>query len=187
MTNFNPETPLDLDQLADWLEDEQRAEDCFDIHGLHGFIAALVICGQPLDDGWLAAAVDQDLNQLPESDAIFLAESAVQLYQMIETELYSESHMSLTFEPTEQWQQSDMRSWCEGFMEIVFELPEIWSTPNEEQLSVLLLPIETASGFFEAEEDFKSIYRQPKLLQQMFQDIPELLTDLYLLFHSPAR
>ena len=178
---------LDIDQLADWLELDDRNEDCFDIHGLHGYLTALFLCGEPLNDDWLASAIDQPLAELPEEEAIFVADSCVELYRLIGDELYSDSNLSVTFEPTIDYKDSDMEAWCQGFMEVVFELPESWEHKDEEQLSLLLLPIETASGLFEDEPDFQKLYKQPKLLKQMFNDIPELLTDIYLLFHAPSK
>lgn len=178
---------FDLDTLADWLEDENRAEDCMDIHMLHGLLTALFICGEPLSDEWLASAIDQPLTDLPEEEAVAFANGCVELGTLIGEELYSDSNLSLTWEPAAEWLDSDMQAWCQGFMEVVFALPEIWEHANEEQLSLLLLPIETASGFFEDEDDFRDLYKQPKLLKQMFNDIPELLTDMYLLFHAPGK
>ncbi|EAR08432.1 YecA family protein [Reinekea blandensis] len=178
---------FDLDTLADWLENDLRAEDCMDIHMLHGLLTALFICGEPLSDEWLASAIDQPLTDLPEDEAVAFANGCVELYNLIGEELYSDSDISLTWEPTTDWQESDMQAWCQGFMEVVLQQPEAFEHANEEQLSILMLPIEAASGFFEDEDDFKQLYRQSKLLKQMFNDIPELLTDLYLLFHAPGK
>jgi uncharacterized protein len=180
-------TTYDIDQIADWLDQDERHEECFDIHGLHGFLTALFLCGEQLNDEWLASAVGQPLTELVEDEAIGFANGCVELSKLIADELYSDSNLSVTFEPTKDWQDSDMSAWCQGFMEVVFELPDAWEHKDEEQLAVLLLPIEAASGFFEDEDDFKTLYKQPKLLQQMFNDIPELLTDLYLLFHAPSK
>jgi uncharacterized protein len=180
-------TAFDIDELADWLEDESRSEECLDFHGLHGLLTALFLCGEPLSDHWLKSAIDQELTDLPEAEATSFANGCVNLYGVIGEELYSDSNLSVTFEPTSDYQDSDMQAWCQGFMEVVFELPESWAHKDEEQLALLLLPIETASGFFEDEPDFQSLYKQPKLLKQMFNDIPELLTDIYLLFHAPSK
>jgi len=180
-------TTLDVDQIAEWLESEERSEDCFDFHGLHGFLTALFLCGEPLNDAWLNSAIDQPLTELPEGEATAFANGCVDLYKLISDELYADSDISLTFEPTVDYEGSDMEAWCQGFMEVVFELPDAWQHANEEQLAILLLPIETASGFFADEPDFQKLYSQPALLKQMFHDIPELLTDIYLLFHAPSK
>ncbi len=178
---------VDLDQLSDWLDSEDRAEDCIDIQGLHGFLTALFLCGEPLSDEWLNTAIDQPLIDLSESEAEFFAQSCVALYEFIGEELYADEDMSLTFQPTVDRIDSEMESWCQGFMEIVFELPEKWVHDEEEQLALLLLPIECASGLFEDEADFQKLYSQPDLLKQMFDQIPELLTDIYLLFNAPTK
>ncbi len=178
---------FDIDQLADWLEDEQRAEDCMDIHAFHGMLTALSIFSEQIDDQWLADAIDQPLTDLPENEAISFANTSVELFKEISEELYADADVTVTFEPTADFEESDMQAWCQGFMEVVFKLPEALEHKDEEQLSLLLLPIEAASGFFEDEADFQQLYRQPKLLKQMFNDIPELLTDLYLLLNAPSK
>ncbi|MFQ3281106.1 YecA family protein [Reinekea sp.] len=178
---------IDVDQLADWLENEQRNEDCFDIHGLHGYLTALAICSEPLTDTWLATAIDQPLTELPEPEATYFANTCVELHGLILEELYSDDSISLTFEPTIDHEESDMEAWCQGFMEVVFELPEQWQHSDEEQMSVLMLPIEVASGFFVDEPDFIQFYKQKALLKQMFDEIPDILTDLYLLMNVPSK
>lgn len=176
----------DLDALADWLEDDQRSEDCLDIHGLHGYLTALVIAQEPLSDDWLNDTLDQPLADLPEAEARQFADSCVTLYQEISAELYSDDQVALSFEPDTDWEDSDMQAWAVGFMEVVFALPDRFTHSSEDDLATLLLPIEVASGLFADEADYRPLYRNKALLSQMFNDIPDILTDLYLLLNSPA-
>lgn len=176
---------LDLDALADWLEDDARPEECLDIHGLHGYLTALAVCAEPLSDDWLAQALAMPLQELPEAEAEWFAATCVELHRTIADELYGDDQVALTFEPTVEWQDSPMQFWCEAFMEVVFSLPEAFSHTQEDNLATLLLPIEVASGLFVDEPDYQAFYRNPKLLGEMFDQIPELLTDLYLLLQSP--
>lgn len=177
---------IDLDALADWLDDDRRAEDCLDIHGLHGYLTALAICGEALSDDWLSDTLGQPLTQLPEDEARQFADRCVTLYQEISAELYSDDQVALSFEPVTDWEDSDMQAWAIGFMEVVFALPEHWNHDSEEDLATLLLPIEVASGLFAEEADYLPLYRNTTLLSQMFNDIPDVLTDLYLLLNSPG-
>jgi uncharacterized protein len=176
----------DLDALADWLDDDQRAEDCLDIHGLHGYLTALAICGQALADDWLRDALGQPLTELPEAEAQHFAANCVTLYREISDELYTDDQVALSFEPSTEWRDSDMQAWAIGFMEVVFALPDRWTHASEEDLATLLLPIEVASGLFAEEADYLPLYRDTTLLGQMFNDIPDVLTDLYLLLNSPG-
>lgn len=180
-------TELDIDQLADWLEDDNRHEDCFDIHGLHGYLTALVLVSEPLNDDWLNSAMGQPLTELDPTEAQFIADACVALHQLIAEELYSDDAVGLTFEPTSDYEDSDMEAWCQGFMEVVFELPEQWHHDDEEQLSLMLLPIEVGSGLFVEEPEMAQFYKNKTLLKQMFDQIPEVLTDIYLLFHAPRK
>ncbi|MHA7878366.1 MAG: YecA/YgfB family protein [Saccharospirillum sp.] len=174
---------FDLDALADWLDEDHQAEACFDIHGLHGYITALAICAEPLTAVWLEDALARPMT---DEDAGAIAQCQ-QLYQQVCSELYSDDQVAVTFEPDTHWQDSPMQSWCEGFMEVVIALPERWTHSEEDALATALLPIEVASGLFADEADFRPLYRNPKLLREMFDQIPELLTDLYLLLQSPDK
>jgi uncharacterized protein len=177
---------FDLDALADWLDDDQRADDCLDIHGLHGYLTALAIAAEPLSDEWLNDTLGQSLTDLPEQEAQHFADACRAVYQEISDELYSDDQVGLTFEPNLAWEDSDMQAWAIGFMEVVFALPDRYTHSSEDDLATLLLPIEVASGLFADEPDYAPLYRNEALLSQMFNNIPDILTDLYLLLHSPA-
>lgn len=181
---MTPQT--DLDALADWLEDDQRHDDCLDIHGLHGYLTALVIVQEPLSDDWLADTLGQPLGGLPPAEARQFADSCVGLYRNISDELYGDDQVALSFEPDTKWEDSDMQAWAVGFMEVVFALPDRFTHTREDDLATLLLPIEVASGLFAGEADYRPLYDNKALLGQMLNNIPDILTDLYLLLNSPA-
>ncbi len=50
-------------------------------------------------------------------------------------------------------------------------------------MAELLLPVMAVSDLFD-DEDFSQIKSNPKIMEQLSEQIPEVLTDLYLLFHA---
>ncbi|WP_139803985.1 YecA family protein, partial [Pseudomonas luteola] len=82
---------------------------------------------------------------------------------------------------------SDLRGWCIGFMEGVFLREAVWFEQAEEEVSELLLPIMVGSGLFEEQAEFSDIAEDPELVDNMVSQIPEILTQLFLLCHAPEE
>ena len=82
---------------------------------------------------------------------------------------------------------SDLRGWCIGFMEGVFLREAAWFDDAEDEVSELLLPIMVASGLFEEQPEFAEIASDRDLVDSMVEQIPELLTALFLLCHAPEE
>ncbi|WP_286786636.1 UPF0149 family protein, partial [Pseudomonas sp. UBA3153] len=82
---------------------------------------------------------------------------------------------------------SDLRGWCIGFMEGVFLRESVWFEDAEDEVSELLLPIMVGSGLFDEQPDFAEIAADPDLADSMVEQIPELLTALYLLCQAPEE
>ncbi|HNJ87105.1 MAG TPA: UPF0149 family protein, partial [Agitococcus sp.] len=74
--------------------------------------------------------------------------------------------------------------WCVGFMEGMFCNEEAWYAKNEDLVIELTLPIVSISGLIE-DPELNKIRKNRKLLQQFAREIPEVLTELYLLFNAP--
>jgi uncharacterized protein len=82
---------------------------------------------------------------------------------------------------------SDLRGWCIGFMEGVFLREESWFENAEEEVSELLLPIMVGSGLFDEQPEFAEIAKDRNLVDEMIDQIPELLTALFLLCNAPEE
>lgn len=82
---------------------------------------------------------------------------------------------------------SDLRGWCIGFMEGVFLREEVWFEQAEEEVSELLLPIMVGSGLFDEQPEFDEIARDRHLVDDMVAQIPDLLTNLFLLCQAPEE
>lgn len=71
-------------------------------------------------------------------------------------------------------------------MEGVFLREEQWFGDDEETVAGLLLPIMVASELFE-DAEISEIRKDRALSEEMCEQIPEVLIDLYLHFHAPEK
>ena len=191
---MNVLTEQDLDTLFDLLESDQLPDDVLDFHETHGLLTATVVSPTPLaDEDWLALVFgEEDTPFNTQQDAELCVQLLKRLKIQIADELYSDQQVALPFDlapgldliPKSDQDQSDLSAWCCGFLELVFSQQDQWFA-NEEAASTLLFPIELGSGLFAQEDEIKSILKKSKLAGDVIQQIPEVLVDLYLLFHAP--
>ena len=69
----------------------------------------------------------------------------------------------------------------------MFLREEDWFARDEETVSELLLPIMVGSGLFEDQPEFAEIAQDEEMVQDMLDHIPDVLTQLYLLFQAPEE
>jgi uncharacterized protein len=72
-------------------------------------------------------------------------------------------------------------------MEGVFMRESVWFEDSEEEVSELLLPIMVGSGLFDEQPEFSDIATDQNLVAEMVEQIPEILTALYLICHAPEE
>jgi uncharacterized protein len=70
-------------------------------------------------------------------------------------------------------------------MEGVFLREAAWFEDAEDEVSELLLPIMAVSGLFDDQPEFSDIARDRNMVDDMVEQIPELLTALFLLCNAP--
>jgi uncharacterized protein len=70
-------------------------------------------------------------------------------------------------------------------MELIFSQENVWFSEQEEDVAECLLPFMLAAKLDE-DEELEELRRQPEFCQQLCEQIPELLQDLYLLFRVPT-
>ena len=113
----------------------------------------------------------------------------LELKARIARELASDEDLELPCELTlgDEPDYSDLRSWCIGFMEGVFLREEAWFSDDEELVSELLLPVMVGSGLFADQPEFAEIEQDEDMVEDMVEHIPQVLTQLFLLFHAPEE
>lgn len=170
---------LDLDLLADYLDGEQN-EHGLDFAATHGFLCACVV-GPELKD-WLAQLFEN--NESKVNKAII---EQIRLWREdIQQTLINEETIEFPFEIEEASEDSSLGDWSVGFVDALFLNDEAWfgATEDEEAIIMLTLPMMVFSGI-EGETEMDNIRRNGDLMDELAEEIPENLTKLYLLYHSP--
>lgn len=156
----------------------------------HGYLTALCICPEPVPDNeWLNILFGENPHFDSAEQRKEIEQSLVALKTQIMRALSSEEEITLPcdLDPGEELEDSEIHGWCMGFMEAVFLREEAWFAKNEEDISELLLPIMIGSKLFDEQPDFAEVAQDPDLVADMLENIPELLTTLYLLCQAPEE
>lgn len=184
-----------LDQLYDFLESDQVDPEALDVIGLHGFMVALAVCPEPVPTGeWLPVAfngmprfTNDDSNEFSEDTVIGWLENMLDLTRTV---LYRGQIIELPFEPEleedEVLDDSEVSAWCAGFIEAVMLREAIWFGQHEQDAAELLLPFMAISCLF-PDEELDDIVADLDTTNRLAAQLPEILVDLYLLFHAPAE
>ena len=177
-----------LDRLQQFLDADDLHDEALDYLAGHGFLTALSISPvEVAEDEWIAELFSEEPNYVDDEQKRDIEGTLRELKAHISRELSSDEdleppcELSLGDEPD----YSDLRSWCVGFLEGVFLREEDWFSAEEEIVSELLLPIMVGSGLFEDQPEFAEIAKDQDMVEDMMEHIPEVLTQLFLLFHAP--
>ena len=179
-----------LSRLQAFLDADDLHEQALDYIAAHGYLTALAICPEPVAEReWIDALFaepphyrsDIEREEVEITLQLLKAHIARQLASDDEPEIPCE--LDLGDEPDD----SDLRGWCIGFMEGVFLREAVWFEDAEDEVSELLLPIMVASGLFDEQPEFAEIARDRQLVDTMVDQIPELLTALFLLCQAPEE
>ncbi len=148
----------------------------------HGFMTAQAICASGnTQDEIIAVMLDSDVTLSTDARVAFTT-LLTQLTHSIDRAFNEEEVIDLPLSMDDKDQLSD---WCTGFMEAHFLAEQRWFETHEQEVCELLLPVMLASGLFSDEPDFQHILSDSQLTEDMYEQIPDVLMELYLLFNSP--
>lgn len=179
-----------LTRLQDFLDADDLHEEALDYVAAHGYLTALSICPEAVPEReWIDALFAETPRYRDEAQRRDIEDALVQLKARIGQQLASDEDMELPCELDlgDDPDNSDLRGWCIGFMEGVFLREAAWFENAEDEVSELLLPIMVGSGLFEDEPEFAETAADRNLVDSMIEQIPEVLTALYLLFQAPEE
>lgn len=172
----------DIETLEDILFAEPWSDHAVDYFGLHGIVCASVVGPAALTTSDLFRLAIGD--QATDSDIPpAFSELTGQLAHSLRQSLDMGETIELP-EPEDGDPMNALENWCAGFVDTFLEHEESWLEDSEEDVSEALVPILTLSGLFE-DEDFQKARDDEQLAQQMADAIPEVLTDLFLIYHAP--
>jgi uncharacterized protein len=170
------------EQALALLLDELASEDTLDYAATHGLLCAIV-AGPAVDEAaWLTTVFDGE-PEFPEAhQAARCVELLRQLHSDIAHRFYGNDRIQLPC-PLRPGHER-LESWCVGFMEGVFMNEPAWLGDDaDEEVAHLLLPVMVESDLIDLPETH-DIRRNRALREAMVKELPENLTDLYLLFHG---
>lgn len=182
--SHQPLDDLELETLEDFLESEQVHEECQNFVMAHGFLTALSICpAEHPPRNWLEILFEQAPTFNDKNQETKITTLLNRLFLDIQKELESEDEFIVPCElalAESADELSELQEWASGFMEGVFLTERFWfETDKEDVVAELLLPFMVASDLFE-DEEVSQIKSNQKLTQSCIEQIPEVVTDLYL-------
>ncbi|ESK40485.1 hypothetical protein P256_00938 [Acinetobacter nectaris CIP 110549] len=170
---------LDLDLLAEYLDGDQN-EHGLDFAATHGFLSAIAV--GPLFKQWLEELFDQKQQSVPKN----IIEQVKLWLDDIRQNLANEEGIDFPFEVEEADVDSSLGDWSVGFVDAMFLNEEAWFAPEfEEQLIDLTLPMMVFSGIDEEDPQMESFRRNGQLMDEIAEEIPNNLNELYLMYHTP--
>ncbi len=184
-------TEDELDRLEEFLFSPAVSDEALDLIGAHGFLCALNISPEATPEAeWMEQLFDGEPKWASDAEKQEIQELLRKLYRTIGNDLYNDQEIflpcELTLEPEDDEEVTELTTWAQAFMEGVFQKEDKWFGDDEETVAGLLLPVMVASDLFE-DEDVEEISRDRALREEMAVQIPEILIDLYLLFHAPNK
>lgn len=185
---YQPLDDLELETLEAFLESEQVHEECQNFVMAHGFLTALAICPANIaTEQWLPVVFEEEPNFNNSKEEKQIHQYLLRLYADIQKELESEDGFTLPCEiemANSEEELSELQEWATGFMEGVFMTEAHWfESDKEEAIAELLLPMMVASDLFD-DEDVTQIRSSEKLTQSCIAQIPEVVTDMFLVLRT---
>lgn len=188
-TSRDPLTDSQIDQLDAYLLSDKVSEEALDYIALHGYLCALAISPEPKSEQeWLEQVMDESPVAEDSAERHDMLNLIRQEFAFLRECLESDQDIDLPCDLTlELDQEGDclLEYWAQGFMELIFSQEDAWFSQQEEDVAECLLPFMLAAKLDE-DAELEELRRQPEFCQQLCEQIPELLQDLYLLFRVPA-
>ncbi len=185
--DFQPISKKDKESIESYFESDPIADEELDFPAVHGLLSACAVGPQAVDKSLVQSSLlgseAQNHNQT-ETIINLLLRLAWSIEQSLNSGDIPELPCPLTLLPKPD--ESQLRSWCVGFMEGLFLDEKAWFINDQEIVAELTLPIMAVSGLFEDENDFKDLNSNSDLLEHLCSQVSETLLDLYLFFHAPA-
>jgi len=171
--------------LQHFLESD-KVDDALDIIETHGFLCSMAVGPIHLvKKEWFEFIFDTSPRFSDQEEENLIESLLVKLYKAINTELSSgiRLHIPCKLNLYPNPDLAPIRAWACGFMECMLTFEDQWFEQSEEIIAELTLPILLASGLAENEE-IQQLQKNKSLSDKLCREIPEVLTDIFLFYHS---
>jgi uncharacterized protein len=187
-------TDSELDLLENFIFSDAVSEESLDLIGIHGFLCSLIISPQPTSEQeWMEILFDGEPAWTNDQQQQEIKNILRNWYASIRTDMENDRELEmpcdLTLVVEQDEEVADVETWAQAFMEGVFLNEEAWyadGSTQEQKVTELMLPIMVVSDLFDAKE-FQEIKRNPDVCEEMANEIPDILIDLYLIFQTPEK
>ena len=170
-----------LDRMA------EADDESFDAIMGHGYLTAQAISPKPDTPEQICALMFPEPEQtgLTKEELILQIEGVLSLLDAQLSDDEESFDIPVYVEDDEELLDSELADWCAGFLEAHMDQEEAWmEDKNEQEVAELLLPIAALSGIFSEEEEFAAMIDNEDLLEDMADQLPEVLVELYLLMRD---
>ncbi len=176
-----------LGALEDFLDSDAN-ENGLDFLGSHGYLTALTVGPRGTLDAEAMAALFEDAEPCADAARSARIREQLQAWQKsIHAVLYHGARLELPCPLVSDLNEAnELSDWCVGFMEGLFLDEERWYAGHEDDIADLTLPMVVISDLID-DPDLQVLRRDRKLLKEMTLQIPDLITEIYLLFHAPTN
>ncbi|PID41563.1 MAG: hypothetical protein CSB48_14370 [Proteobacteria bacterium] len=171
---------MDIDTLEGYLFSPEFEETAMDYFAVCGVMTAHVVAPHKISPADLSGIITgaPDVTSLPPEIGKILNE----ISHSVQIDIEQDELLTI---PTEPGSELDcIRNWCGGFIEYYLQDENSWMKVDEELAAELLFPIMALSGLFSEEEPFNEIGNDELLLEEFCNQLPVIITDLYLHFHA---
>jgi uncharacterized protein len=190
----NTITDDELDLLENFIFSDAVSEESLDLIGIHGFLCSLVISPSVTsEEEWLEILFDGEPKWQNAEQQAQIVSILRNWYASIRTDMENDRDLEmpcdLTLVVEEDDEVADIETWAQAFMEGVFLKEDDWyadGTGHEQKVTELMLPLMVVSDLFDAKE-FREIRKNPDVCEEMANEIPDILVDLYLIFQTPEK
>ncbi|MDH3326555.1 MAG: YecA family protein [Gammaproteobacteria bacterium] len=181
---------LKLDEfhsLSNMLDSDALGDECLDFIELHGYLTASIISPVETSFNQLMNEILGEGNEnIAPGIKDILEVDVLRLQEQISRELLASEPLELPCEievGEDDDNPSDLERWSMAFCEKHLLSEEEWFTVDESAVAELMLPIIAASGLFD-EPEINNTRKDEALFISMLEHIPEVVIDLYGLFHN---
>lgn len=178
-------SPEQTSLLEDFLNGDDNPNG-LDFVATHGFLTSITVGPTPRSqDEWLNALFDDQAISEDEALSTQIRETLIAWQKEIHASLYHGQTLSLPCElRVKVTESTELNDWCLGFMEGVFINETAWYDDDEDVVADLTLPMMVFSDLID-EPELQQLRKDPKFSRELCEQIPDVLTELYLHFHAP--
>ncbi len=178
--NSNILSPKKVDQLETFLFSPALEETAMDYYEIVGAVTANLVSPVELSSAMLAELITgQETNAtLPKE----IQDIILEIKSKVQKGIEQDERLLL---PTESGSELEsIQNWCSGFCQVYFCSEEQWLSADEGAVAEMMFPILSLSGLMDEDESFIDVSSNDELIESFCDQLPELVLDLYLLFHA---